>query len=57
MQINKDNYYSIEADLSTMSVSQYKLWLKCERQALAKIRGEYRQSETDAFLLGKYVHA
>lgn len=57
MEINKDNYYSSEADLSTMSVSQYKLWLKCERQALAKIRGEYKALETDAFLLGKYVHS
>lgn len=57
MKINKDNYYTPEADLSTMSVSQYKLWLKCERQALAKVRGEYKALETDAFLLGKYVHA
>ena len=57
MKINKDNYYSSEADLNTMSVSQYKLWLKCERQALAKVRGEYKALETDAFLLGKYVHA
>jgi len=57
MEITKDNYYSLEADLSTMSVSQYKLWLKCEKQALVKIRGEFKVSESDAFLLGKYVHS
>lgn len=57
MIITKDNYYSSEADLSTMSVSQYKLFMKCEKQALAKIKGEYKQLESDAFLLGKYVHS
>lgn len=57
MIITKGNYYSLEADLSTMSVSQYKLFMKCEKQALAKIRGEYKVLESDAFLLGKYVHS
>lgn len=57
MIITKDNYYSSEADSSTMSVSQYKLFIQCEKQALAKIRGEYKVSESDAFLLGKYVHS
>ena len=57
MIITKDNYYSLEADLNTMSVSQYKLFMKCEKQALAKIKGEYELLESDAFLLGKYVHS
>lgn len=57
MQINKDNYYSLEADISTMSVSQYKLWMNCEHKALALIQGEYKRVETDAFLLGKFVHS
>lgn len=57
MIINKDNYYSLEADINTMSVSQYKLWMQCEFKALALIQGEYQRVETDAFLLGKFVHS
>lgn len=57
MLISKDNYYSSEADLSTFSVSQYKLFKQCEAKALAKVKGEYRQADNDVFLLGKYVHS
>ncbi|WP_238948828.1 PD-(D/E)XK nuclease-like domain-containing protein [Clostridium sp. YIM B02569] len=57
MVITKENYYSLEADLSTMSVSQYKLFKQCELMAMAKLKGEYKQSESDAFLLGKYIHS
>jgi hypothetical protein len=57
MEINKSNYYGLEADQNTMSVSQYKLWMQCESKALALVRGEYKRTETDAFLLGKYVHS
>lgn len=55
--INKENYYTPEADLNTFSVSQYKLFKQCEAKALAKVKGEYRQADNDAFLLGKYVHS
>jgi hypothetical protein len=57
MKITKDNYYSQEADRETMSVSQYKLWMQCESKALALIQDKYKRVETDAFLLGKYIHA
>ncbi|WP_236894787.1 PD-(D/E)XK nuclease-like domain-containing protein [Clostridium beijerinckii] len=57
MRINKENYYSLEADKETMSVSQYKLWLQCESRALAKINGKYEPAEKEAFILGKYIHA
>ncbi|NFO48709.1 hypothetical protein FDB40_17885, partial [Clostridium botulinum] len=57
MKITKENYYSIESDLSTMSVSQYKMFMKCEEMAVAKLKGEYKQNESDAFLLGKYIHS
>lgn len=57
MIINKNNYYTPEADLNTFSVSQYKLFKSCEAKALAKVKGEYRQAESDAFLLGKYIHS
>ena len=57
LEINKSNYYSLEANQNTMSVSQYKLWINCEAKALALVKGEYKRVETDAFLLGKYVHS
>lgn len=57
MKIGKSNYYSLEADLNTMSVSQYKLFIQCELMAMAKLKGEYKQIESDALLLGKYVHS
>ena len=57
MKIDKSNYYSIEADRETMSVSQYKLFKQCELKAMAKLEGKYIQTDNDAFLLGKYVHS
>lgn len=57
IEISKENYYTPEADLNTFSVSQYKLFKQCEAKALAKVKGEYRQADNDAFLLGKYVHS
>lgn len=57
MEITKSNYYSIETDRETMSVSQYKLFKQCELKAMAKLEGKYIQPDNDAFLLGKYVHS
>lgn len=57
MIISKENYYTPEADKKTFSVSQYKLFKSCETKALAKVRGEYRQADSEAFLLGKYIHS
>lgn len=57
MEINKNNYYTTEADKETMSVSQYKLFKQCEVKAMAKLNGIYVQPDSDAFLVGKYVHS
>lgn len=57
MQLNRKNYYSVEADQQYMSVSQYKNFLKCEAMALARIYGEYQDEKSDALLLGSYVHS
>jgi len=56
MQLNKDNYYSLEADRHYMSVSQYKNFLKCESYAMAKLNG-YQEPKSDALLFGSYVHS
>jgi hypothetical protein len=57
MKLTAENYYSQEANLAYMSVSQYKDFLKCEAAALAKLNGEYEEPKQDCFLLGSYVHA
>lgn len=38
LQLNDENYYSQEADMQYMSVSQYKAFRKCEAAALAKLK-------------------
>lgn len=55
MQLNKFNYFSQEANLEYMSVSQYKAFLDCESRAMAELKGEFIREETKAFLIGSYV--
>ncbi|MDK8182076.1 PD-(D/E)XK nuclease-like domain-containing protein [Paenibacillus sp. UMB4589-SE434] len=61
MELTKENYYSLEANLHYMSVSQFKSFLPsyggCEAQAMAKISGEYVEPQKNAFDEGHYVHA
>ena len=57
MILNPENYYSQEANLIYMSVSQFKDFLKCEAQALAKLKGEYKEPMNDCFTIGSYVGA
>lgn len=57
MKLNKDNYYSLEADKHYMSVSQYKNFLKCEAAALARVQGIYSEPKSEALLFGSYVHS
>jgi hypothetical protein len=55
--LQKDNYYSQEADKRYFSCSQYESFLQCEAAAMAKIYGTYQPKETDALIVGKYFHA
>lgn len=57
MELTLDNYYSQEANIEYMSVSQYKDFEKCEKYALAKIKGEYVEEKSKAMLVGGYVDA
>src|SRR5690606_6690500 len=56
-QLNRENYHSIESDKQYMSVSQFKDFMDCEARTLAKLKGEYKESQTNAQLVGSYVHA
>lgn len=56
MTLTKDNYYSPEADREYMSCSQYQDFLECEAATMAKMYGLYVPEETEALLVGNYVH-
>lgn len=51
-ELTEENYYSNEMDKIFFSVSQYKMFTKCEAAAMAKINGEYEQKTTKAMLIG-----
>ena len=52
--LTNDNYYE---NKEYMSASQFKDFLKCEAYALAKIKGEWIEETSNAFLVGGYVDA
>ena len=55
--LTNENYFSQEANMEYMSASQYKDFKKCEKHALAKIKGEYVEEPSKAMLVGSYVDA
>lgn len=57
MKLTADNYFSAEANMEYMSVSQFKSFLKCPAAALAELHGDYQREQTTALLVGSYVDA
>lgn len=57
MILTNENYYSREANLYYMSVSQFKAFECCEAAAMAELHGNYIQPKTKALLIGSYVDA
>lgn len=57
MKLDKDNYYSPEADRFYMSCSQYQGFLRCEAMQMAKLQGRFAEEPTDALIVGNYVHS
>lgn len=63
MVLTAENYFSREANMEYVSVSQYKDFegttgkTGCEACAMAKIRGEVEQVMTTALMVGSYVDA
>lgn len=61
MILTQDNYYSTEANQEFISCSQFKDFVGtygkpgCEACALAKIKGEWKDEETTALLVGSFV--
>ena len=57
MELNKSNYFSLEAHKEYFSVSQFKAFKECEAKTMAELNGDWSDVDNDAFLLGSYVHA
>jgi hypothetical protein len=55
MKLTSKNYYGKKANVSFMSVSQFKQFQKCEAMALAELKGEYKGPPSKALLLGSFV--
>ena len=60
MKLTEENYFSAEANMEYVSVSQYKMFFNpyttcCEAAALAEIKGEYKKPVTKSLLIGSYV--
>lgn len=59
--LNEDNYYSKEANLEYLSVSQFKDFcgtygkLPCEFYAMEKLNGNWNDEKSTALLVGSYV--
>ncbi len=57
LSLNQNNYYSQEANLEYMSVSQFKSFMECEARTIAELKGEYSRPHSQALTVGSYVHA
>lgn len=57
MELNNENYHSVEMRKKYMGSTQFKDFLKCEKEALAKINGEVEEKSSVALLFGGYVDA
>lgn len=55
-QLDSQNYHSNEANIHYWSNSQYKDFLSCEAQAMAKLQG-WSEPPSEALLIGSYVHS
>lgn len=56
-ELNNENYHSTEMRQKYMGSSQFKDFLVCEKQALARVNGEVEEKQSDALLFGSYVDA
>lgn len=55
MKLTNKNYYGAKANQEYMSVSQFKDFAKCEAMAMAKLKGDYKQTGSSALFLGSFV--
>ena len=57
MELTKQNYFSVAANMEYMSATQFKDFMKCENEGLAKANGTVVEEPTKPMLVGSYVDA
>ena len=57
MKLDRNNYYSADANREYWSASLVKEFLSCPARAVAELKGEYERPKTSALLIGSYVDA
>lgn len=57
MKLTSENYFSVEAQMKYMGVSQFKAFEECQAAALAEVSGNYEREKTTSLLVGSYVDA
>lgn len=57
MLLTAENYFSAEAEHIYMGSTQFKRFMDCPARTMAMLRGEWREEETTALLVGSYVDA
>ena len=57
MELNNQNYFSVDANMEYMGATQFKDFMKCESEGLAKANGSVVEPKTDALLMGSYIDA
>lgn len=57
MNLTNENYFSVEAQMHYMGVSQFKAFEECQAAALAEVTGNYEREITTSLLVGSYVDA
>ena len=57
MELNEQNYFSLESNKEYMSASQFKDFEKCEVEAMDKILGLIEEEKSDALIFGGYIDA
>ena len=57
MELTNENYYSKEANEEYLSATQFKDFLNCEVEALARVKGEIEEKQSNAMLFGSYIDA
>lgn len=55
MELTNENYHGTEARKEYMGYSQFRDFLMCEKQALARVNGEVEDKTSPALLFGSYI--
>lgn len=55
MKLNNKTYFSKENELKYMGSTQIKSFIKCEKETLAKLNGEFEEEKSKAMLVSSYI--